>query len=146
MNIIDILLIVVMLIATVGFIGILIKCANDQQLDFPTGFGMFIIYAVIMAFSLTPFVCIDYKSGKTTGTITSVDSNLWGTKALYIRTTANKEEEYCIEDEELKKIAEESVGKEVTISYGKRVGFYSTGACNQSPVDKIEIIETDNNE
>ena len=85
------------------------------------------------------------KSGSTVGTITSVDKNFFGTTALYIKTTETKEEQYCIEDNKLAEIAKENIGKKVRISYGTRVGIYSTGACHNAPIYIIEVINEENN-
>ena len=37
--------------------------------------------------------------------------------------------------------AKELIGKEVKISYGERVGLYSTSKCHQAPIEKIEEIK-----
>lgn len=45
----------------------------------------------------------------------------------------------CIEyNDRLENKAKEMVGKEVKISYGERVGLYSTGRCRPAPIEKIE--------
>ena len=90
---------------------------------------------------LLPFLVLDKASGTTIGTITSVDNNFFGTTAVYIKTTETNEEKYCIEfDEELEEQAKHLIGKKVKISYGKRVGWYSTGKCHQAPIETIDLI------
>lgn len=79
------------------------------------------------------------------GIITSVDKNFFGTTALYIKTTETTEEQYCIEDNKLAEVAKENIGKKVRVNYGTRVGIYSTGACDNAPVDIIEVINEENN-
>ena len=108
-----------------------------------TSIGFWICYPVIAYFSIIlPFVVIDKASGSTLGTITSVDKSFWGTTNLYIKTTENNEEKYCIEfDEELEQTAKDLIGKKVKISYGTRIGLYSTGKCHEAPVEKIELFE-----
>lgn len=148
MNWLDILLIVINIIIIVtGIILIpvaIIRYNNDSCSDMPL---ITVSYWVIYLFSgwllLLPFIVIDKHSGATIGTITSVDKNFFGTTALYIKTAENKEEEYCIEfDEELEAQANKYIGEKVKISYGKRVGFYSTGKCSQAPIEKIELLES----
>ena len=103
--------------------------------------GIFIMWLALCGFIFfVSFVNIDKKSGSTVGTITSVDKNFFGTTALYIKTTETSEEQYCIEDEKLVEVAKENIGKKVRINYGTRVGIYSTGACEDAPVDAIIVI------
>ena len=33
--------------------------------------------------------------------------------------------------------------KKVTVKYGKRVGLYSTGRCNQGPIESIKLAENE---
>ena len=90
------------------------------------------------------FVC-DKSSGVTQGYITSVDKNFFGTTAVFIKTSESSQEEYCIEDDKIVDIANENIGKKVRINYGTRVGIYSTGACDNAPIDVIEVINEENN-
>lgn len=107
----------------------------------------FEIIIVILIMAIPIFLVLDKASGTTIGVITSIDKNFFGTTALYIKTTETKEEEYCIEyDEELENQAKELIGKKVKISYGKRVGIYSTSKCHQAPIETIELIEENKNE
>lgn len=140
MNWLDILLIIIILICFIG--GIIVSIL--AFVDYETGLGICLIIGGIIAsgFFSSFFLVIDKNSGATIGTITSVDKNFFGTTALYIKTMENKEEEYCIEfNEDLETQANNYMGKKVKISYGERVGLYSTGKCSQAPIEKIELIE-----
>lgn len=141
MNGLDLFLIIISLIFIICGVIVFISGIKDDELEIGiigllTGLfvGGFIICIA--------FLVIDKSSGATIGTITSVDKNFYGTTALYIKTTENNEEQYCIEfDEELEAKAKLLIGKKVKISYGKRVGLYSTSKCHQSPIEKIEEVK-----
>ena len=145
MNFLDIIIIVGILIpATVG--ALVCQITSIIEKDYEFIIEVFITWLIIFCFVFTiSFVNIDKKSGATVGTITSVDKNFFGTTALYIKTTETAEEQYCIEDNKLSEIAKENIGKKVRINYGTRVGIYSTGACDNAPVDTIEVINEVNN-
>ena len=145
MNFLDIIIIVGILIpATVG--ALVCQITSIIEKDYEFIIEVFITWLVIFCFVFTiSFVNIDKKSGSTVGNITSVDNNFFGTTALYIKTTETTEEKYCIEDNKLAEVAKENIGKKVKISYGTRVGIYSTGACNNAPIDIIEVINEENN-
>ena len=145
MNFLDIIIIVGILIpATVG--ALVCQITSIIEKDYEFIIEVFITWLIIFCFVFTiSFVNIDKKSGATVGTITSVDKNFFGTTALYIKTTETTEERYCIEDNKLAEIAKENIGKKVRINYGNRVGIYSTGACDNAPVDTIEVINEVNN-
>ena len=132
--IINIVLVVIGVVATVYSI-------IEDEIEIIIGYwSCWIIVAIFIL--LLPFVVIDKASGSTVGTISSVDKNFFGTTALYIKTSETSEEKYCIEfNEKLENKAKELIGEKVKITYGKRVGFYSTGKCNQSPVESIERID-----
>lgn len=142
MNWLDILLIIInVVLFIIAIIGTVEMIKDD---DIASLMPWWFCYLVVILFTIIlPFVVIDKHSGATIGTITSVDKNFFGTTAIYIKTTENKEEEYCIEfDEGLETQANKYIGKKVKISYGKRVGFYSTGKCSQAPIEKIELLES----
>ena len=145
MNFLDIIIIVGILIpATVG--ALVCQITSIIEKDYEFIIEVFITWLIIFCFVFTiSFVNIDKNSGATVGTITSVDKNFFGTTALYIKTTETTEERYCIEDNKLAEIAKENIGKKVRINYGNRVGIYSTGACDNAPVDTIEVINEVNN-
>ena len=145
MNFLDIIIIIAILIpATVG--ALVCQITSIIEKDYEFIIEVFITWLLIFGFVFTvSFVSIDKKSGSTVGTITSVDKNFFGTTALYIKTTETTEEQYCIEDNKLAEIAKENIGKKVRINYGTRVGIYSTGACDNAPVDTIEVINEVNN-
>lgn len=141
MNWLDILLIIInIVLVVIGVVATVYSIRNDE-IEIAIGYwSCWIIVAIFIL--LLPFVVIDKASGSTVGTISSVDKNFFGTTALYIKTSETSEEEYCIEfNEELENKAKELIGEKVKITYGKRVGFYSTGKCNQSPVESIERID-----
>lgn len=141
MNWLDILLIIIN--GILFFIGIFITIFSikDDEIEISLGFWGFWIIVALFTICL-PFVVIDKASGSTVGTITSVDKNFFGTTSIYIKTSETTQEKYCIEfNEELENKAKEFIGEKVKITYGKRVGFYSTGKCQQSPVENIERID-----
>lgn len=139
MNWLDIILIIMIIIVFVGGLVISILFLIDSEICLGLVclfFSMFSVGCLIL-----PFFVMDKGSGSTIGTITSVDKNFFGTTAVYIKTSETTQEKYCIEfDEELENKAKELIGKEVKISYGERVGFYSTGKCHQAPIEEIDIL------
>ena len=145
MNFLDIIIIVGILIpATVG--ALVCQITSIIEKDYEFIIEVFITWLIIFCFVFTiSFVNIDKNSGATVGTITSVDKNFFGTTSLYIKTTETTEEQYCIEDNKLAEVAKENIGKKVRVNYGTRVGIYSTGACDNAPVDIIEVINEENN-
>lgn len=139
MNFLDIIIIIVLIILTLITLILQFMAVKDEEYGIIG--GIFIMWLVLCGFIFfVSFVNIDKKSGSTVGTITSVDKNFFGTTALYIKTTETTEEQYCIEDEKLVEVAKENIGKKVRINYGTRIGIYSTGACEDAPVDTITIV------
>ena len=144
MNFLDIIIVIVLILLTLGALILQFMAVSDKEYGMIG--GVFVTWLVICGFIFfVSFVNIDKKSGSTVGTITSVDKNFFGTTALYIKTTETTEEQYCIEDEDLVEVAKENIGKKVRISYGTRVGIYSTGECDNAPIDVIEVINEENN-
>ena len=140
MNGLDLFLGALFMLLFVG--GLILSVVAFKDDDFEAGLGVLVfglMFAVIIF--LGAFLVVDKGSGASIGEITSVDKNFFGTTALYVKTSETEQEEYCIEDEEVAKQAAELIGKKVKISYGERVGLYSTGDCGQAPVEKIEVIE-----
>jgi hypothetical protein len=88
-----------------------------------------------------PLVTIDKGAGSTIGEITSVDKSFWGNTKIFVKTSETEQEEYCAEDADVAAKATELIGKKVKISYGERVGIFSTGKCGQAPVEVIEVVE-----
>ena len=147
MNFLDIIIVIVLILLTLGALILQFIAISEKEyyVNQIIG-GVFVTWLVICGFIFcASFVSIDKKSGSTIGTITSVDKNFFGTTALYIKTTETTEEQYCIEDNKLAEVAKENIGKKVKISYGTRVGIYSTGACDNAPIDIIEVINEENN-
>ena len=89
----------------------------------------------------TPLVTIDKGAGSTIGEITSVDKSFWGNTKIFVKTSETEQEEYCAETIEVSNKAKELIGKKVKISYGERVGIFSTGKCQQAPVEVIEEVK-----
>lgn len=142
MNFIDVILIISMLFFVIGGIVLLVIGVKEDEI------GEAIIVLLVMLFfaglCILPFVKLDRGSGNTVGTITSVDKNFFGTTAVYIKTSETEQEKYCIEfDEKLERKAKELIDKKVKISYGERVGLYSTGKCSQAPIEKIELVDSE---
>lgn len=141
MNFLDIILIILIAICLIaGIVSLIIGIAEYEVAG---GFSILLLFWTISAMiGIFGFAVVDKASGSTIGIITSVDKNYFGTTALYIKTTETTEEEYCIEfNDDLETKAKNLIGKKVKITYGKRVGLYSTGKCHQAPVDTIELFE-----
>ena len=139
MNWLDIIMII---LAIAIFIGA-IACLTYYIKDYETWFGVFMAI-FILAFEGVPiyyFGVFDKGAGSTIGTITSVDRNFFGTTSIYIKTSENSQERYCIEDDDIVNQAHELIGQDVKISYGTRVGLYSTNKCHSAPVEEIEAID-----
>ena len=144
MNFLDIIIVIILILLTLGALILQFTAVTEE--DYGMIGGVFVMWLFICGFIFcVSFVSIDKKSGSTVGTITSVDKNFFGTTALYIKTTETTEEQHCIEDNKLAEVAKENIGKKVRISYDTRVGIYSTGACDNAPVDIIEVINEENN-
>ena len=141
MNWLDIILIILVIIILVGGIVISILAWVDGEIGL--GFGMLFMAIFISSMFALPFIVLDNGTGSTIGTITSVDKNFFGTTAVYVKTSETTQEKLCIEDNELSEQAKSLIGKEVKVSYGTRVGLYSTGKCGQAPIEKIEVVSED---
>lgn len=139
MNWLDLILGGLFLIVVVGGLVISILAFRDYESE--AGICVLFVMIIFGFFLGTPFVVLDKGSGSTIGEITSVDKNYFGTTALYVKTSETSQEEYCIEDDDVAAQAAELIGKKVKVSYGERVGIYSTGRCSQAPIEKIEVIE-----
>lgn len=139
MNWLDIIIIIVIAIITLGAMGLTLMAIQEQE----TGMigGVFITCLILIGVCMLPFLTIDKASGTTIGEITSVDRNFFGTHAIYIKTSETEQEKYCTESLDVTKIAVNNIGKKVKIKYNTRVGLYSTGACSEAPVVKIELVE-----
>lgn len=139
MNWLDIIIIIVIAIITLGAIGVTLMAIQEHE----TGMigGVFITWLILIGICILPFLTIDKAAGTTVGEITSVDKNFFGTHAIYIKTSETEQEKYCTESLDVTKIAVNNIGKKVKIKYNTRVGLYSTGACSEAPVIKIELVE-----
>lgn len=141
MNWLDIILIILITIILVGGVVISILAWIVHEVGF--GFCLLFMALFISGMLTLPFIVLDNGEGSTIGTITSVDKNFFGTTAVYVKTSETTQEKLCIEDNELSEQAKSLIGKEVKVSYGTRVGLYSTGKCGQAPIEKIEVVSED---
>lgn len=144
MNWLDIIGILIIVFIVIGSIILDVIAITEKEYSFVGGCSVVSLFLCAFVVLIFFFVC-DKSAGVTQGYITSVDKNFFGTTALYIKTTETTEEQYCIEDNKLVEVAKENIGKKVRISYGTRVGIYSTGACDNAPIDIIEVINEENN-
>lgn len=139
MNGLDILLIVLTLILVIGGLTLFALAMREDEID--TAIIIFAVFIGCAVLTSAPMIVIDKGSGSTIGEVTSVDKNFFGTTAVYIKTSETEQEEYCIEDSKVVEQAKELIGKKVKISYGERVGIYSTSKCGEAPIEHIEEIE-----
>lgn len=144
MNWLDIIGILIIAFIVIGSVVLDVIAIMDKEYGFIGGCSVVLLFLCALVVFIFFFVC-DKSAGVTQGYITSVDKNFFGTTAIFIKTSESSQEKYCIEDNKLAEIAKENIGKKVRISYGTRVGIYSTGACNNAPVDIIEVINEENN-
>jgi hypothetical protein len=150
MNWLDIFLIILnVILFIVGIITIIVAIIKRND-SWSEATAISIIYwtcylvLIPLSLILLPFAVLDRASGVTIGTITSVNQNFFGTTALYIKTSEVTQEKYCIEfDEDLINKSRELIGQRVKITYGKRVGLYSTTYCKQAPIEAIERVEVE---
>ena len=134
MNFLDILMIILGIGIFIGAMVVLVWGAKEEQL----GIGVVLALFVLEIIPFLYFLVLDKGSGSTIGTITSVDKNFFGTTSVYVKTSENSQEQYCVENEDIVNLAKEMIGKEVKISYGERVGLYSTNKCHSAPIENIE--------
>lgn len=140
-----IICLILAIIILIAGLAIGIYNAKEYADDFIEATGYIIsclfLASIISFLIVLPFLALDKSSGSTIGKITSVDKNFFGTTAIYLKVNETKEEEYCAEDEEIIKLANQLIGKQVKVSYGTRVGLYHLNQCRQAPVEKIELEE-----
>ena len=144
MNWLDIIGILIIAFIVIGSVVLDVIAIMDKEYGFIGGCSVVSLFLCALVVLIFFFVC-DKSAGVTQGYITSVDKNFFGTTAIFIKTSESSQEKYCIEDDKLVDIANENIGKKVRISYGTRVGIYSTGACHNAPIDIIEVINEENN-
>lgn len=140
MNWLDIIGILIIAFIVIGSVVLDVITITDKDYVFIGECSVLSLLLCALVVLIFFFVC-DKSAGVTQGYITSVDKNFFGTTAIFIKTSESSQEEYCIEDDKIVDIANENIGKKVTIKYGKRVGLYSTGRCNQGPVESIKLAE-----
>lgn len=137
----DVLLIILVVAIIGALIGINMYMIKDDMFSIGSLFGSIFTAIIIIYVIMLPMIVVDPHSGYTVGEITSVDKNTFGSTAVYVKTTNNKEEKYCVETDEKAKEAAELIGKKVKISYGKRIGIYSVSKCDRAPIDSFEETE-----
>ena len=128
--------VIIAILVLVGGVAAMVKI-DDFEIN--TSLGVLLVF--IIALLLLPHIAVDKSSGTTVGIITAVDKNFFGTYTIYLKTTEQKEDEYCVESEEIVKIAKDGLNKKVQLFYGERVGLYELNQCKSAPVDKIELME-----
>lgn len=139
MNWLDIIIIIIIAIITLGAMGLVLMAIQEQEIGMIG--GVFITWLILTGVCILPFLVIDKAAGTTVGEITSVDRNFFGTHAIYIKTSETEQEKYCTESLDITKIAVNNIGKKVKVKYNTRVGLYSTGACNEAPVIELELVK-----
>ena len=139
MNWLDVILGAGFMASSVGGLVLAILMFRDDEVE--AGLTCLFIFGLLAFICGTPLLTIDKGAGSTIGEITSVDKSFWGNTKIYVKTSETEQEEYCAEDLDVATKAQELIGKKVKISYGERVGIYSTGKCGQAPVEVIEVVE-----
>lgn len=139
MNWLDLILGAGFMLCFVGGLILSVIAFKDDEFDAGLtilflGLGLGVVFGA-------PLVTIDKGAGSTIGEITSVDKSFWGNTKIFVKTSETEQEEYCAEDADVAAKAIELIGKKVKISYGERVGVFSTGKCGQAPVEIIEVVE-----
>ena len=124
-----------------GIGGLILAIAMFRDDEIEAGLTVLFLGGFIAFFCGGPLVTIDKGAGSTIGEITSVDKSFWGNTKIFVKTSETEQEEYCAEDIEVSEQAKELIGKKVKISYGERVGVFSTGKCGQAPVEIIEEVK-----
>ena len=142
MNWLDIIGILIIVFIVIGSVILDVIAITNQEYDFIGGCSVASLFLCALVVLIFFFVC-DKSAGVTQGYITSVDKNFFGTTAIFIKTSEYSQEEYCIEDDKLVDIANENIGKKVTVKYGKRVGLYSTGRWDQGAIEIIKLAENE---
>ena len=130
---------IIIIIAWIVFIALGFK--DDTLIGIEVIICGVMIVGLVDSFLILPFLALDKSSGTTIGTITAVDKTFWGTTKLYIKTTENNEDSYCIENEEISNQAKELLGKRVQLYYGERVGLYHLNQCRIAPIEKIDEVQ-----
>lgn len=119
------------------------------------GILIFIIFIALVygVFWYIPHFATGWDTGVMTGTIIGYDTNLFGTKSIYVledRTIfgengmSQSQITLCsdFDDTEIHTLAEESINKKVVIEYKeRRVGYYPYKYCHESPITKITAVK-----
>lgn len=100
-----------------------------------------------------PHFAMGWDTGVMTGTIIGYDSNLFGTKTVFVledKTVfregggmSQSEIRLCsdFDDEDIHRLIEEHLNKKVVIEYReRRVGYYPFKYCQSAPITSIRLI------
>ena len=118
-----------------------------------------IIFCIVMVFCYglfwyLPHFAMGWDTGVMTGTIIGYDSNLFGTKSVFVLEDRSVFREnggmsqsqitLCsdYDDEEIHNLIKLYLNKKVAIEYEeRRVGYYPFKYCHEAPITKISLIE-----
>jgi hypothetical protein len=121
--------------------------------------GGIIIFCVVIGicyglFWYLPHFAMGWDTGVMTGTIIGYDSNLFGTKSVFVLEDrsvfgengrmSQSQITLCsdYDDEEIHKLIEQYLNKKVAIEYKeRRVGYYPFKYCHNAPITKISLIQ-----
>ena len=120
--------------------------------------GGILIFCLVIGFLYgvfwyIPHFAMGWDTGVMTGTIIGYDTNLFGTKDIYIledRTVfgengmSQSQITLCsdFDDTEIHELVEQNINKKVVIEYKeRRVGYFPFKYCHEAPITKIIIEE-----
>jgi hypothetical protein len=102
-----------------------------------------------------PHFAMGWDTGVMTGTIIGYDSNLFGTKTVFVledktifsqeKGMSQSEIRLCsdYDDTEIHRLIEEYLNKKVIIEYKeRRVGYYPYKYCHDAPITSIKLVES----
>jgi len=116
-----------------------------------TMIGTLLIFVGLLTFAI--FYATGWDTGLMTGTVIGYDSNMFGTKTVFVleeRTIfgeagmSQSEVRLCsdYDDKEIHALVEAYIGKKVIIEYKeRRVGFTSLKYCHEAPITAIRLAE-----
>lgn len=127
---------------------------KNAQSEVVTGI---IIFCLVIAISYglfwyLPHFATGWDTGIMTGTIIGYDSNLFGTKSVFVledRTIygesglSQSQITLCsdFDDEEIHKLVEQYINKKVIIEYKeRRVGYFPFKYCHEAPITLIKLV------
>jgi hypothetical protein len=115
---------------------------------------LFVIGICFLIFWYLPHYSFGWDTGVMTGKIIGYDSNMFGTKTVFVledktvysqeRGMSQSEIKLCsdFDDTDIHKIIEQGLNKRVKIEYKeRRVGYYEFKYCHDTPITNITILE-----